>query len=165
MEWTGILSVVEQQDYRRQPVRTEAWTDKLIATDSEKAPKTVSQEWTSCKTTVTFVSKLGQAKALRKKAGGFSNGEEDAPKQALFASWGTAGIQRTVELIGVKRTTKAVVNGAKGMNVVLERLRHGGLVGVLEGMRQDRLEIFGPDGPWKHAIPQRPDHDGPHDPH
>lgn len=163
MEWTGILSVVEQQDYRRQPVRTETWTDKLIATDSQKASKAPGQEWTSCKTTVTFVSKLGQAKALRKKADAFANGEEDAPKQGLFASWGTAGIQRTIELIGVKRTTTAVVNGAKGMNVVLERLRHGGLVGVLEGMRQDRLEIFGPDGPWKHAI-SGPDHDGRHDP-
>ena len=157
MEWTGILSVVEEQDYRRQPVRTETSTDKLIATDGEKAPKEPGQEWTSCKTTVTFVSKLGQARALRRKADTFSHGEEDTPKQGLFASWGTAGIQRTVELIGFKRTTQAVVNGAKGMNVVLERLRHGGLVGVLEGMRQDRLEAFGPDGPWKHAM-TGPDH-------
>jgi 4-amino-4-deoxychorismate lyase len=152
MEWTGILSVVEQQEYRRHPVRADTWSDKTIVTDSEKAPRQPIQEWTSCKTTVTFVSKLGQAKALRKKADAFSHGEDDAPKQGLFASWGTAGIQRTVELIGVKRTTAAVVNGAKGMNVVLERLRHGGLVGVLEGMRQDRLEAFGPDGPWKQTM-------------
>ena len=161
MEWTGILSVVEQQDYRRQPVRTETWTDKLTATDSEKAPREPGQEWTSCKTTVTFVSKLGQAKTLRKKSDPFSNGEDEAPKQGLFASWGTAGIQRTVELIGVKRTTTAVVNGAKGMNVVLERLRHGGLVGVLEGMRQDRLEIYGPDGPWKHMNAGGSNHEHP----
>ena len=38
----------------------------------------------------------------------------------------------------------------RGMHVVLERLRHGGIVGVLEGMRQDREAAFGPDGgPWK----------------
>ena len=157
MEWTGILSVVEQQDYQRQPVQMEIPVDQLIATNSEKA----RQEWTSCKTTVTFVSKLGQARALRKKNDPFSHGEDDVPKQGLFASWGTAGIQRTVELIGVKRTTQAVVNGAKGMNVVLERLRHGGLVGVLEGMRRDRLEIFGPDGAWKQTMT---DHSNPHDP-
>lgn len=150
MEWTGILSVVEQQDYRRQPLRTEVWADKAIANSSEKVSKEPAQDWTSCKTTVTFVSKLGQAKALRKKADAFSHGDDEAPKQGLFASWGTAGIQRTVELIGVKRTTTAVVNGAKGMNVVLERLRNGGLVGVLEGMRQDRLD--GVDGAWKQTM-------------
>ena len=37
----------------------------------------------------------------------------------------------------------------EGMNVVLERLRKGGIVGVLEGMRKDREAAFGPDGPWK----------------
>jgi len=165
MEWTGILSVVEQQDYRRQNLRSENWTDKLNATDSEKAPRESGQEWTSCKTTVTFVSKLGQANLLRKKADSFSNGEDEVPKQGLFASWGTAGIQRTVELIGVKRTTTAVVNGAKGMNVVLERLRHGGLVGVLEGMRQDRLEIYGSDGPWKQAMAGGSESEHPPDTH
>ena len=165
MEWTGILSVVEQQDYRRQPARTELWTDKLIATDSEKISRDAGQEWTSCKTTVTFVSKLGQAKAMRKKAEVFSDTNEELPKPGLFASWGTAGIQRTVELIGVKRTTTAVVNGAKGMNVVLERLRGGGLVAVLEGMRQDRLEAFGPDGPWKQTISSDPNQSNIPDPH
>jgi 4-amino-4-deoxychorismate lyase len=35
------------------------------------------------------------------------------------------------------------------MNVVLERLRNGGIVGVLEGMRQDREALYGPEGPWK----------------
>jgi hypothetical protein len=61
----------------------------------------------------------------------------------------TAGIQRTIELIGVSRTRDAILTSKQGMNVVLERLRHGGIVGVLEGMRKDREAIVGPDGPWK----------------
>jgi hypothetical protein len=35
----------------------------------------------------------------------------------------------------------------EGMMVVLERLRRGGLVGVLDGMRKDREGAFG--GEWK----------------
>ena len=54
-----------------------------------------------------------------------------------------------MELIGVRRTQSALTNGRTGMNVVLERLRSGGIVGVLEGMRKDRAEAFGANGPWK----------------
>ena len=36
------------------------------------------------------------------------------------------------------------------MNVVLERLRNGGVVGVLEGMSRDRMEVMGgQEGHWK----------------
>jgi hypothetical protein len=37
------------------------------------------------------------------------------------------------------------------MKVVLERMRNGGLMGVLEGMRQDREAIFGHEGSMKQA--------------
>ena len=43
------------------------------------------------------------------------------------------------------------------MNVVLARLRHGGLKQVLEGMQQDRQKAFGQDGPWKQAWRQGQD--------
>ena len=42
-----------------------------------------------------------------------------------------------------------MLKSKQGMNVVLERLRNGGIVGVLEGMRQDREALYGPEGPWK----------------
>jgi 4-amino-4-deoxychorismate lyase len=149
MEWTGILSVVEHQLYRRQPIPTEASTDKLAASDVD--PQEM-KSWTSCKTTVTFVSRLGQAvKASRAKRADASPSqvEEETPKQGFFASWSTSGIQKTVEILGMKRTKTALVNGRTGMNVVLERLRSGGIVGVLEGMRKDRAEAFGSEAPWK----------------
>ncbi|OAP65567.1 hypothetical protein AYL99_01539 [Fonsecaea erecta] len=143
MEWTGILSVVERQTYKRQRLSE-------ISSASRSADDLQPQrhkETTTCKTVVTFVSHLGQNKLLsRKRQEHTANGEEDAPKQGLFAAWSTAGIQRTIELIGVKRTKTALVNGKEGMNVVLERLRNGGIVGVLEGMRRDRMEALGPEG-------------------
>jgi 4-amino-4-deoxychorismate lyase len=132
MEWTGILSVVEKQTYRRQRLSD-------IGDESQlQRPK----ETTTCNTVVTFVSQLGQNKLLNRKK---QENSEEAPKQGLFAAWSTSGIQRTIELVGVKRTKTALLNGKEGMNVVLERLRSGGIVAVLEGMRRDRLEVMAAD--------------------
>jgi len=39
-----------------------------------------------------------------------------------------------------------MIKSKEGMNVVLERLRMGGLGGVLEGMRRDREMIMGGGG-------------------
>ena len=137
MEWTGILSVVEKQTYRRQ---------RLSEVCGDDFQSQRPRETTACKTVVTFVSLLGQNKLLtRKRPESTVETECEPPKQGLFASWSTAGIQRTIELVGVKRTKTAVVNGKEGMNVVLGRLRSGGLVAVLEGMRRDRLEMMGAD--------------------
>jgi 4-amino-4-deoxychorismate lyase len=133
MEWTGILSVVERQRFKR--------LSSLTETDNH----TATTDGTNCRTTVTFVSRLGQTKAAKRQAAGV---DEEAPKQGFFASWSTAGLQRTVELVGVKRTKSALLNGKEGMNIVLERLRQGGIMGVLEGMRRDGMEMGG-DGPWK----------------
>ncbi|KIX00664.1 uncharacterized protein Z518_09729 [Rhinocladiella mackenziei CBS 650.93] len=157
MEWTGILSVVERQTYKRQ---------RLSEIPSPIRPEDESQrskETTSCKTVVTFVSHLGQSKLLGRKKQEYSTcGEEETPRQSLFSAWSTAGIQRTVELIGVKRTKSALLNGKEGMNVVLERLRSGGIVGVLEGMRRDRMEAMGGEGHWKQVWLHRRD-PGDHD--
>lgn len=149
MEWTGILSVVEKQFYQRHPGEEAGQSLDGLSMDGKKSEKT------TVKTTVTFISRFGQGKLLgsRKKAKStgdqVAEAEEEAPKRGFFTSLSTAGIQRTIELIGVKRTREAVLKSKQGMNVVLERLRHGGIVGVLEGMRQDREAAFGPDGPWK----------------
>ena len=108
-----------------------------------------SSEQTSVKTTVTFRSRLGQGKLLGKKKHDTGDHEDEEPRKGFFSSLSTAGIQRTIELIGVSRTKEAVLKSKEGMNIVLERLRSGGVVGVLEGMRQDREAAFGPDGTWK----------------
>lgn len=135
MEWTGILSVIESAIYR----------DKSLSEINNASG-------TSCKTTVTFESKLGQTLRKRRRAsqsqsdsdlsGQVNEIEEEPPKQGFFAAWSTAGIQRTIELIGVKRSQRALTNSVEGMKVVLERLRSGGIKEVLEGMRHDRIEML-----------------------
>lgn len=149
LEWTGILSVIERQSFRRQNL-------KDIDTSSHSDEASTKKHLTTCKTTVTFISKFGQAKLLRKKSDAASPVEEEVPKQGFFASWSASGIQRTIELLGMKKAQTALVNGKEGMNVVLQRLRQGGIVEVLEGMRKDRLDMIammgGDAGPWKQAF-------------
>lgn len=138
MEWTGVLSVIEQQMYQD---RSKLDVDNLPGT--------------SCKTTVTLVSRIGETIKKRRKASQSANdsldADDDQPKQGWFASWSTAGVQRTVELVGLKRTKTALVNSSEGMKVVMERLRSGGIKGVLEGMRHDRMALMG--GPLAMAGP------------
>lgn len=142
MEWTGILSVVEKQRYQRLPSEEDRLALDGLAVDK-------ISEQTTVKTTVTFRSRLGQGKLLGRKKQDTADNEEEEPRKGFFSSLSTAGIQRTIELIGVSRTKEAVLKSKQGMNIVLERLRSGGVVGVLEGMRQDREAAFGPEGPWK----------------
>lgn len=152
MEWTGILNVVERQLFQHQNVSADKQIQRLAATSED--PASGDNEGTSCKTVVTFKSRLGQGGLFKRKvedANGSDKPNPDVAKQGFFASWSASGIQRTVELVGVKRAKEAFVKSKEGMNVVLERLRNGGVGGVLEGMRRDREAGLGPEAPWRKA--------------
>lgn len=159
LEWTGILSVIEKQVYRRARTDSACTTANLV----EKT----KNEGTEVTTTVTLLSRLGQAKNIRKKEEGEVNAtgalpaagpEEEAPtRKGFFSTWSTSSLQRSIEMIGLRRTREALGKSKEGMNVVLDRLRRGGLRRVLEGMQQDQQRAFGQDGPWKRAWRQGKD--------
>ena len=162
LEWTGILSVVEKQVYRRPSLGTTSpEISRLDLVESTKG------EGTDVTTTVTLLSRFGQAKVLRKKGeiGAMSplpasdSDEEAAPKKGFFSSWSTSSLQRSIEMIGLRRTREATGKSNEGMKVVLERLRRGGLGRVLEGMQEDRQRAFGqdPGSPFKRAWRQEQD--------
>jgi 4-amino-4-deoxychorismate lyase len=141
LQYTGVLSVVERQRYERPKMRQEQSQSKhggLVEASKD--------ETTECTTTVTFHSRVGQAiksrhqqHQQRRLDADESDADTDAePKKGFFSSWSTAALQRTIEATGLQRTRTAMVRSKEGMNVVLERLRTGGLGGVLEGMRRDR---------------------------
>ena len=141
LEWTGILSVIEKQQYQRLPVtRPNERISSTIA--SESLDEHNHEDSTSVTTTVTLKSKFGQARALRKqrlKESVSSDSEEEPPvKQGFFSTWSSVSLQRSIEGVGLRRTREALFKSRSGMNVVLDRLRRGGLVAALEGMRQDR---------------------------
>lgn len=145
LEWTGILSAVEKQFYRRPPAAPADLTLDLV--------QSTKGEGTEVTTTVTLMSRFGQAKVPRRKeeAGvttpllALGLDEEAPPKRGFFSSWSTSSLQRSIEMVGLRRTREATGKSNEGMKVVLERLRCGGLVRVLEGMQEDRLRVFGQD--------------------
>lgn len=149
LEWTGILSVVEKQTYSK----------SLGSNGASHSEGDTNIGGTDVTTTVTLVSRYGQARMLaHKRKEGISAAsaeasatieEENIVKKGFFSSWSTSSLQRSIELVGLRRTRTASVKSKDGMNVVLERLRLGGLVAVLDGMRRDRDAAFGPEGPWK----------------
>ena len=118
---------------------------------------------TSVTTTVTFESRFGQPRLLPTRhktlpspsSSGSTIAEDDdpSPKKGFFSSWSTAALQRTIEATGVQRTRNALAKSKEGMIVVLERLRTGGLVRAMEGMRRDRDLVVGGvgagEGGWK----------------
>lgn len=157
LEWTGILSVVEKQVYQRLSAGTT--TPDVSNSDLVEATK---NEGTEVTTTTTLLSRFGQAMAIRRKGEGAtlvptpsSSSEEEMPaKKGFFSSWSTTSLQRTIEMIGLRRTREALAKSKDGMNVVLWRLRHGGLVQVLEGMQEDSQRTWGQDpgtSQWKRA--------------
>ncbi|KAL8844562.1 MAG: hypothetical protein Q9176_001074 [Flavoplaca citrina] len=151
LEWTGILSVVEKQSYFR-PARENV----SAGNGSSHEPQ---NETTEVKTSTTFISRFGQGghRAARRKTGAVSPNndpvveapDEIQPKRGFLSSWSTSSLQRTIEAIGMRRTREALLKSKDGMNVVLGRMRSGGLVEVLEGMRKDREAIYVSEGPWK----------------
>ena len=145
LEWTGILSVVEKQIYRR--AISQEPPQRPSIRDLVDFPRS---EGTDVITTTTLLSKYGQAKNLRRKIDAATSNssisdEEASAKKGFFSAWSTQSLQRSIEGVGLRRTRAALAKSKDGMNVVLERLRQGGLVGVMDGMRRDHEAAFGPD--------------------
>jgi len=139
LDWTGILSVVEKQEYQRK-VPLDYGDDFSVGVGT-----------TGVVTTVMFRSRLGdrlRARARKGEISAMDGTEDEVPKRGLLASWSTSGIQRSIEAIASRKTENQLGKSKEGMMVVLERLRRGGLVGVLDGMRRDRESILGHEGAW-----------------
>jgi 4-amino-4-deoxychorismate lyase len=150
LDWTGILSVVEKQTYH-----------KNAEVDARARMDEMQKGGTNVTTTVIFRSRLGDRIRARARRGedAYHASVEEEPKKGLLASWSTSGLQRSIEAIASRRTTDQMGKAKEGMTVVLERLRSGGLVEVLDGMRRDREAAFGPDGPFKRALASGDDED------
>ncbi|KAF1964785.1 hypothetical protein BU23DRAFT_520677 [Bimuria novae-zelandiae CBS 107.79] len=162
LEFTGVLSVIERQVFRR-PVPHVSDEAKLFqgmegaarrhgflnfggSGAGAKVGVDLNGETTDVESSVTLHSHVGETWRKKRQAaqeGTFSSSDEEQPqKMGFLRSWGTATLQRNIEKIGLTRTLRSQPNAREGMKVVLERMREGGLVGVLEGMRKDREAIL-----------------------
>jgi 4-amino-4-deoxychorismate lyase len=137
-----VLDVIERQTYLRRddvPADPAQHTTSSAAVASTKV--TLSPQKTDVTTVVTLHSRLGQR--LIKRSSANKDAAESPTRTNFLLSWSQARLQRSIEAIGLSRTSKSQPNAMEGMNVVLERLREGGLVAVLEGMRRDRETTMG----------------------
>lgn len=87
-------------------------------------------------TIVRFESRLGSGKPLRGTGG---------EKRGFFSNWTTGSVQRSIELVGVRRMREGLGGSREGMKVVLEQLRERGILGVLREQRRGGWER------WKKA--------------
>jgi hypothetical protein len=164
LEWTGVLSVIERQVFRRpEPqvpeevklfqgmegaARRHGFLNFGGNAAGTKIGVELNGETTEVESSVTLHSHVGEtwrkkrAQAQEGASSASSSEEEQPQKMGFLRSWGTATLQRNIEKIGLTRTLRSQPNAREGMKVVLERMREGGLVGVLEGMRKDREAIL-----------------------
>lgn len=161
LEWTGVLSVVERQMFKRPAPMTASASDEVKRRQSMEgaarrhgfinfsgigAGTKVEDtgETTDVASSVTLHSHIGETwkKKKREAAREGASDEEPAQKMGFLRSWGTAALQRNIEKIGLTRAQRSQPNAREGMKVVLERMREGGLVAVLDGMRRDREAIL-----------------------
>ncbi|KAG8624981.1 hypothetical protein KVT40_006732 [Elsinoe batatas] len=138
LEWTGVLSVIESQDFKR---------DGHAVWDLVNGQKQIisEPERTHVTTTVALRSHIGEnirRRRARMAESAAQTADDGKEKMGFFKSWTTGSIQRSIEMIGLRRAEGAQPKATEGMKVVLERLRQGGLVAVLDGMRKDRELMF-----------------------
>lgn len=129
LDWTGILSVVERQEYQRR-IPVDEGDDFSVGTGT-----------TGVTTTVMFRSRFGDRMRARARDA-VSSDSDDEPKKGFLASLGTSALQRSIEAIASGRTETQMGKAKEGMVVVLDRMRQGGLGAVLEGMRRDREQYM-----------------------
>jgi 4-amino-4-deoxychorismate lyase len=116
LNFVGVLSVVEKQVYTV-PEETNGTTDVA--------------------TTVVFRSRLGER--IRDRLG-HPHAQQPAHQDGWFARLGAHGIQRSIESLASTKTQDQLGKSREGMRMILERLRHSGIIGVLElrKMARDR---------------------------
>lgn len=153
LEWTGVLSVVERQVFSRPQPASDAVMAASALQKGELFGGQKDLQRTNVETTVTLHSRIGETIRKRRQAkqqmaeaeaeaSAAAVEEEEKPRFGGFLrQWANSPIQRSVEIIGLRRAEKSQPKAKEGMKVVLERMRQGGIVAVLEGMRQDRETI------------------------
>jgi len=121
LDWEGLVSVVENQIYIPSCV--------LEANGSRKC----NVEKTDVKLTVKISSRVGN-NARERMA-------DTTPSGGLWVSWTTGSLQRSIEIIGMKRMRDGLGRSKEGMKAVLEGLRERGLLAALQERRERRLAV------------------------
>ncbi|KAI1748059.1 PRELI-like family protein [Xylaria castorea] len=134
LNFTGVLSVVEEQHYSSSPL------DGGSASSNNSAlplPRPLSPN-TFVATTFSYRSSLGNKKHDRIPAESTDTPDEAGPRRlgSWISGWGANRIQRSIESIASNKTDDQIIKSRDGMGLVLERLRNNGVVSVLRELRR-----------------------------
>ncbi|KAI2467438.1 MSF1-domain-containing protein [Annulohypoxylon bovei var. microspora] len=136
LNYTGVLSVVEQQHYSVTP--PDQPTSAVTSSPSHKAPRLPTPN-TFVTTTLSYRSTLGGGKKHEAAvAESIDYGEEQGPRRFgdWISGWGAKRIQRSIESIASNKTDDQMIKSRDGMRIVLERLRNNGVIAVLREIRE-----------------------------
>lgn len=114
LNFTGVLSVVEQQHFSLPPPGAASETDVT--------------------TTVVFKSRIGEK--IRGKLDQVQ--KPDGWLSGIATGWGARGIGRSIESLASTKTEDQLGKSRDGMRLVLERIRNTGVMSVLETIRRER---------------------------
>ena len=141
MNYTGILSVIEQQRYSVAPPEQlggaipdpyEAASSANEFGKSTSLARPLSPN-TYVTTTFSYASTLGNRKlaaAAQESAAGAKG------LGGWIQGWGASRIQSSIESIASNKTDDQMNKSRDGMRMVLERLRNNGVVAVLKELRR-----------------------------
>ncbi|CAJ2502214.1 Uu.00g096080.m01.CDS01 [Anthostomella pinea] len=142
LNFTGILSIVEQQHYSVSPpdaTASSAERDSVLGTSplASTVARPISPN-TFVTTTFSYRSSLGNKKQDHAALASTDASDEPGPRRigGWISGWGANRIQRSIESIASNKTDDAVNKSRDGMRMVLERLRSNGVVAVLMELRR-----------------------------
>ncbi|KAI0456848.1 PRELI-like family protein [Xylaria acuta] len=130
LNFTGVLSVVEEQHYSSSP--PDASNSSALPLARPLSPNTFVT------TTFSYRSSLGNKKHERAPADSADTPDEAGPRRlgSWISGWGANRIQRSIESIASNKTDDQLIKSRDGMGMVLERLRNNGVVSVLRELRR-----------------------------
>lgn len=141
MNYTGILSVIEQQRYSVAPPQQlggalpdpyEAAETQLDFGKATNLARAISPN-TYVTTTFSYASTIGNRKPAAATQGATSEGKGLG---GWIQGWGASRIQSSIESIASGKTDDQMTKSRDGMRMVLERLRNNGVVAVLKELRR-----------------------------
>ncbi|KAI2606202.1 MSF1-domain-containing protein [Hypoxylon fragiforme] len=144
MNYTGVLSVVEEQHYSTTPpdqaTTSTPSPNPAAMIRSSAAPSTQKPLFPNTFVTTTFCyqSTLGGKKPERAVAKSTDDAKEPRPQRfgEWISGWGAKRIQQSIESIASNKTDDQMIKSRDGMRIVLERLRSNGVVAVLRELRR-----------------------------
>ncbi|KAI1126742.1 PRELI-like family protein [Nemania abortiva] len=138
LNYTGVLSVVEEQHYSSSPPDASSPTPSAYSNATALTIPLPLSPNTFVTTTFSYRSSLGNKKHDRAHVDSAETPDESGPRRlgSWISGWGANRIQRSIESIASNKTDDQIMKSRDGMGMVLERLRNNGVVSVLRELRR-----------------------------